>query len=171
MLDCYKALSIDKMHLKSHFRLVKCLTELKQMSEARECMDLFVKRFPDYANSNACDILANEIETFIAKEAEKKNDKNKKSSSSSSESGSENEYYQYLSKRSKANEKSSDDEETELETKLLNMRKRYSNAKVNACNFSKRYCGHCNVSTDIKEACFLGRFNSIYCRGILGFKT
>lgn len=33
---------------------------------------------------------------------------------------------------------------------------RYQQARSKACDFTKRYCGHCNVATDIKEANFLG---------------
>ena len=28
----------------------------------------------------------------------------------------------------------------------------------NACDYETRYCGHCNTTTDIKEANFFGRF-------------
>lgn len=33
---------------------------------------------------------------------------------------------------------------------------KYREAHRNALDFKKRYCGHCNVATDIKEANFIG---------------
>ncbi len=36
------------------------------------------------------------------------------------------------------------------------MKSNYQKARLEARDFKTRYCGHCNVSTDIKEACFLG---------------
>ncbi len=36
------------------------------------------------------------------------------------------------------------------------MNKKYKKLKLNAIDFKSRYCGHCNVATDIKEACFIG---------------
>ena len=35
--------------------------------------------------------------------------------------------------------------------------KKYKKQKINAFDFKSRYCGHCHVATDIKEACFLGK--------------
>lgn len=165
MLDCYKALSLDKMHLKSHFRLVRCLYELKWVKEAKECLDIFIDRFPEYANSNACDSLANEIEEALFKLEEKS--KNKKDESETSNSDSDNEYDHFLTKRKKSNtsksgsDKSNEDDELDEDVsnerrKVRLLRKRYQHAKEKAIDIKQRYCGHCNVSTDIKEACFLG---------------
>lgn len=157
LLDCYEALNIDKMHLKSHFRLVKCLFELKWIEEAKECLDIFVERFPEYANSNACDILVNDIEEALFKMKEKK----KKSQVTSSESSdSENEYDKFLTKKQR-NDSSSDNDasrssEDDGDSRLRLMYRKYLNARESAIDFKTRFCGHCNVSTDIKEACFLG---------------
>jgi hypothetical protein len=74
MRDCYIALHLDKNHLKSHFRLAKCLNDLKWHREAKECIDIFVRRFPDYASSQACESLIKDINANVKKlkEAEKK---------------------------------------------------------------------------------------------------
>lgn len=36
---------------------------------------------------------------------------------------------------------------------------KYEKARANAIDYKTRYCGHCNVATDIKEANFLGEYN------------
>ncbi len=160
MLDCYSALSLDKMHLKSHFRLVRCLYELKWYHEARECLDLFEKRFPEYANTNACEVLAEDIN----KQLKKFNLKKEKPSTPTTDEDSVNEYDEFVTKKSKRNAESSEtcseseNDETQFSQKKRNeiIMTNYLNAKLNACDLKSRYCGHCNVSTDIKEACFFG---------------
>jgi hypothetical protein len=109
LLDCYRALSLDRMHLKSHFRLVRCLFELKWYQEARQCMDMFVKRFPDYANTNACDALADEINKQLKKLS------SEKSRASTTEDESENEYDRFVTKKSKR-DNTDDESSTESET-------------------------------------------------------
>lgn len=72
MRDCYMALHLDKFHMKSHFRLAKCLKDLKWIDEAKECIDIFVKRYPDYASSDTCKNLVNEIASEIKKQLSSK---------------------------------------------------------------------------------------------------
>lgn len=43
----------------------RCLSDLKWFEEADECLKIFRKRFPDYANSQACDNLIKEINTGL----------------------------------------------------------------------------------------------------------
>jgi hypothetical protein len=70
---------LDQNHLKSHFRLAKCLNELKWHREAKECIDIFVRRFPDYASSQACENLIKDINNELKKL--KESDKKKNGSS------------------------------------------------------------------------------------------
>lgn len=70
MCDCYKALEIDNMHLKSHFRLAKCLNELGWFADAKECLRIFSARFPSYARTNAFDNLLQEVDQNIRKSKE-----------------------------------------------------------------------------------------------------
>ena len=168
LLDCYKALDFDKMHMKSHFRLVRCLYELKWCSEAKECLEIFIKRFPEYANSNACDALVKDIKTKLDetfKLANKTSVSTNADEATTTSEESENEYDQFLTtKKKKRNntDSNSDDtsstksNESEQDEKLKLMRRNYLKAKIKAVDLKKRFCGHCNVSTDIKEACFLG---------------
>ena len=46
-------------------------------------------------------------------------------------------------------------QETNIPTTKM-LLKKYNKLKKDAFDFKLRYCGHCNVATDIKEANFLG---------------
>lgn len=63
--DCLKALSLNPGHLKAHFRLARCLFELKYVSEALECLDDFKGKFPEQAHSSACDSLDKDIKAAL----------------------------------------------------------------------------------------------------------
>jgi len=114
--DCYSALAFNPDHVKAHFRLVRCLFELKWLKEAHSNLIEFKSKYPDYAKTKA----------YCALEKDVKN----------------------ASKSSKKHERDFDEEDlmTESEAKL----------RSEACDYLQRYCGHCNTTTDIKEANFLG---------------
>ncbi len=63
--DCLKALSLNPAHLKAHFRLARCLFELKYVAEAQECLDDFKGKFPEQAHSSACDALDKDIKAAL----------------------------------------------------------------------------------------------------------
>lgn len=63
--DCLKALSLNPAHLKAHFRLARCLFELKYVAEALECLDDFKGKFPEQAHSSACDALDKDIKAAL----------------------------------------------------------------------------------------------------------
>lgn len=63
--DCLKALTLNPSHLKAHFRLARCLFELKYITEALECLDDFRGKFPEQANSSACDALDKDIKAAL----------------------------------------------------------------------------------------------------------
>lgn len=63
--DCLKALSLNPGHLKAHFRLARCLFELKYVAEALECLDDFKGKFPEQAHSSACDALDKDIKAAL----------------------------------------------------------------------------------------------------------
>jgi tetratricopeptide (TPR) repeat protein len=251
MLDCYKALSFDIMHLKSHFRLAKCLFDLKWYREADEVIKIFVKRFPDYAETLACENLVKDIKGAIDNSTANNNQsgsralRNRKKTSNNTltnflkqnpnnhTNGEESEELEseddtssneedYEEKEDSTNEDDeidldqidlsnylNDDDEKMIEDdddnktgdrdsdsiyklkrstrkkrcdtnnntahrsnlnndnnnckKILNKKKklkalikRYNEVKSESVDFKSRYCGHCNVDTDIKEAAFLG---------------
>lgn len=63
--DCLKAISLNPCHLKAHFRLARCLFELKYVAEALECLDDFKGKFPEQAHSSACDALDRDINAAL----------------------------------------------------------------------------------------------------------
>lgn len=63
--DCLKALSLNPAHLKAHFRLARCLFELKYVAEALECLDDFKGKFPEQAHSSACSALDKDIKAAL----------------------------------------------------------------------------------------------------------
>uniref|UniRef100_A0A8C6VX61 WD and tetratricopeptide repeats 1 n=1 Tax=Nothobranchius furzeri TaxID=105023 RepID=A0A8C6VX61_NOTFU len=124
--DCVKALTLNPGHLKAHFRLARCLFELKYVSEALECLDDFKGKFPEQAHSSACDGLEKDIKAALFSKSESEDKKGNSSirfhSFSRKESIPEDEVW------------------------------------LRECSFDykHRYCGHCNTTTDIKEANFFG---------------
>jgi len=170
MQDCYTALSLDKTNLKSHFRLSKCLNDLKWSKEAKECIDLFCKRFPDYANSQACENLVKEIEKALetkrkhaerSKKAERSESKDEteeddESDSSESDESDENESKENEDSHESNRKKKRCNSKTMKSNARMEQIKNYKKARENAIDYKARYCGHCNVATDIKEANFIG---------------
>lgn len=68
--DCLKALTLNPGHLKAHFRLARCLFELKYVTEALECLDDFKGKFPEQAHSSACDALDKDIKAALFSKTE-----------------------------------------------------------------------------------------------------
>lgn len=59
--------------------------------------------------------------------------------------------------------------DTNLEVRISGPEKLW---RKNAWDYQHRYCGHCNATTDIKEANFFGKY--VFCatfKGVLGFCT
>ena len=68
--DCVRALTLNPGHLKAHFRLARCLFELKYVTEALECLDDFKGKFPEQAHSSACDALDKDIKAALFSKSE-----------------------------------------------------------------------------------------------------
>ncbi|XP_053743944.1 WD and tetratricopeptide repeats protein 1 [Synchiropus splendidus] len=125
--DCLRALTLNPSHLKAHFRLARCLFELNYVPEALDCLDDFKGKFPEQANSSACDALDKDIRASLLS---KSNSDDERSSSSS--------FRQQSTYR----------KESVPEDELILRQLSY--------DYKYRYCGHCNTTTDIKEANFFG---------------
>lgn len=125
--DCQNALQKDPNHLKAHFRLSRCFYELAWPQEAFNCLEQFKSKFPDYAKSNACETLERDIKAAIYSKIEK-DDKDNNSSETDSPGA-------------KGPAQISEQEKLWREQTY---------------DYNARFCGHCNTTTDIKEANFFG---------------
>uniref|UniRef100_A0A8C0XZT6 WD and tetratricopeptide repeats 1 n=1 Tax=Cyprinus carpio carpio TaxID=630221 RepID=A0A8C0XZT6_CYPCA len=125
--DCLKALSLNPAHLKAHFRLARCLFELKYIAEALECLDDFKGKFPEQAHSSACDALDRDIKAALFSKADSSEDK---------KGNSAVRFHSFSRKES-------------IPEDEIVLRER-------SFDYKHRYCGHCNTTTDIKEANFFG---------------
>lgn len=124
--DCHSALHLDPNHLKAHFRLARCLYELSWPQEAFDCLQQFKSKFPDYAKSNACEALDKDIKAAIY---------------------------------SKTDDKEADmsvDPQSPVRRKSFPISDQETIWRDLACDHESRFCGHCNTTTDIKEANFFG---------------
>ncbi|XP_069828739.1 WD and tetratricopeptide repeats protein 1 isoform X2 [Dendropsophus ebraccatus] len=124
--DCLQALALNPAHLKAHFRLARCLFELRYVSEALDCLEEFKTKFPEQAQSSACDALDRDIRVALFSKNENQDDK---------KGGS-------VRLRSGGRKDSLSEDELLLRERSL--------------DYKHRYCGHCNTTTDIKEASFMG---------------
>ncbi|XP_077432868.1 WD and tetratricopeptide repeats protein 1 isoform X2 [Vanacampus margaritifer] len=123
--DCLKALTLNPEHLKAHFRLARCLFELKYVPEAQDCLKDFKGKFPEQAHSSPCDALDKDIKAFF-------------SQSESAVKKSNNSIRLHSFNR----------KEPIPEDELV--------FREQSMDYKHRYCGHCNTTTDIKEANFFG---------------
>ncbi|XP_064627626.1 WD and tetratricopeptide repeats protein 1-like [Lineus longissimus] len=126
--DCHAAIHADQNHLKAHFRLARCLYELSWTKEAADCLLYFKNKFPDYAKNPACEALDRDISAAIHCRTEQ-DEKDKKIEEE--RSGWKNNWRHNVSEQEKT-------------------------WRANAMDYEMRFCGHCNTTTDIKEANFFG---------------
>uniref|UniRef100_A0A8C8IWY2 WD and tetratricopeptide repeats 1 n=1 Tax=Oncorhynchus tshawytscha TaxID=74940 RepID=A0A8C8IWY2_ONCTS len=140
--DCLKALSLNPGHLKAHFRLARCLFELKYVAEALECLDDFKGKFPEQAHSCACDALDKDIKAALFSKMDSAEDKK----------GNSSIRFHTFSRK-----------ESIPEDEVVLRERSY--------DYKHRYCGHCNTTTDIKEANFFGRRLLTWCGSSRGTIT
>lgn len=164
--DCLTALGLDPDHIKAHLRLSQCLLQLEWLAEAQNCLDNFSSRHPDFVKSKAFTQLVNDLEKAKEKIKPGKGDSNIKTLPTASSP--------VLSQYSAADflRSSSDDDEdledVDMETDdgdgvskrfgcfSPDLAKEEVDMRLAARDYSVRYLGSCNTTTDIKEANFLG---------------
>ncbi|CAG2161831.1 unnamed protein product [Oppiella nova] len=125
--DCYSALNIDADYLKAHYRLVRCMLSLEWYREASDCFESFKTKFPDQSTNDFSNSLNKDIQKAI-------NTKSDKSSHVSSDGNGL-------------------DMAFNMSNAVNNQEKEWRSLSY---DYKKRFCGHCNTTTDIKEANFFG---------------
>ncbi|XP_047487482.1 WD and tetratricopeptide repeats protein 1-like isoform X2 [Penaeus chinensis] len=133
--DCFTALEIDPHHVKAHFRLARCLHQLGREQEAQLCLEEFRRQHPDHSSSPACSALAHDITSSI------------------------------LQLQNGNNSSEGDMDEEGLLGVLPTPSTQEQEWRVRATDYHKSYCGHCNTTTDIKEAAFLGKDGEFIAAG------
>lgn len=163
--DCHNAITIDSDYLKAHFRLARCLYELHWNKEAFDCLQVFKAKFPDHANTQSCEMLDRDIQQAIFSKTES----SKKGSHSCNSGKSERITIQTTRSQSEAGSNRNDDTASSpLDTSasssisftpsfLSHQEREWRSLSY---DYKSRFCGHCNTTTDIKEANFFGRFVS-----------
>jgi len=149
--DCHATIRIDKQHVKAHLRVVRCLLELNMIEESRAYLSAFKGAFPDHANSSSCLALESEVERKISK---KKRDAAVEGHKSTTRNGRR--------RRSNSNEDDQDSMADSSDPELGAMQSSEPSSSpvstLTCYDYNRRYCGHCNTTTDIKEANFFGRY-------------
>ncbi|XP_054271987.1 WD and tetratricopeptide repeats protein 1-like isoform X1 [Macrosteles quadrilineatus] len=130
--DCHTTLHLDCNHVKAFFRLARCLNELHWTDEAKQCLEMFKQRFPNHVNSHACRALEKDI--FMA-------------TMSSSPEGSEEDSDDLEMAK---------DGDLGLDGILSRISSQERHWREGSYDYDKRFYGHCNTTTDIKEANFFG---------------
>lgn len=136
--DFYRSLELDGGHFKTHWNLAQCLYDLRWYKEAYECLEKLKAYFPDQTQAPR----------FLKLESDIRYALNLTDTSSSSSSKSDSD---------KLNEDSEDSSNTKRFKKFDHLSDQEIEWRALAYDFKRRYCGHCNVTTDIKEANFFGK--------------
>uniref|UniRef100_A0A2L2YFC7 WD and tetratricopeptide repeats protein 1 n=1 Tax=Parasteatoda tepidariorum TaxID=114398 RepID=A0A2L2YFC7_PARTP len=138
--DCYAAMRLDPEYLKAYFRLAQCLHKLHWGKAAMECLAKIRERFPNYARSRAFEAFETDIKVSVYADLEGMDsdssdepDATVLSSSSTSQ--------RRLNNAAKA---------------LMALSEKERKWRTSSFDYEARFCGHCNTTTDIKEANFFG---------------
>jgi len=169
--DCLQALALDPGHVKAHLRLAQCLLELEWLAEASQCLDNFKIRHPEFIKSKAFIQLARDFE--VAKEKIKPGKGRTKMSSLPAASSPVLQQYCAADFLRSSSDDDGDEEDAEADDDMdtddadeedprgfgsysPELSRQEARWRRGARDYSTRYLGTCNTTTDIKEANFLG---------------
>jgi len=162
--DCHEALkgeTLPSIKCKAHFRLAKCLYELQWTDEALICIERFKVAFPDHAAKPPCETLSRDIKAtlFGFKERESKDkdeeddDDDDDSSSAGGGGGGGNSGSRPTARRRPPRRPGRPRSPVSSGYRLS---EKESSWRSEAKDYKLRFAGHCNTTTDIKEANFFG---------------
>jgi len=166
--DCLTALRLNPGHVKAHLRLAQCLLDLEWMVEAAKCLENFKHRHPEFIKSKPFIQMERDLES--AEEKIKLNNKDGRKLSSLSSATSpvmvQHSAMDFLRTREADQDQpmdsddNTDEEMEEVVSDIGRFSAELSSEEVSlrrrARDYSSRYLGTCNTTTDIKEANFLG---------------
>jgi len=161
--DCYTALSLDPGHIKAHLRLARCLHDLDWTAEATKCLELFKTKYPEHVKSQACRQLEEDMAGATrpprggSRVGQRQPPRHRTAASFRRDADETMEM-------GEDDEEEDDDEDEEEEASFTSSStgrgRKWSQQELGwrgeARDYSSRFCGHCNTTTDIKEANFFG---------------
>ena len=180
--DCYYVLNQDPTDVKAHLRLCRCLLEMKRPEEAQKCIEVFKVCCPDQVKSPDCQKVEQEITQALEKLSEE-NQSSRNKGEGASKSPELLRRHFLLNPHSDDTDSESDHEDMEeveepesenvendqnndnlseastskrKKTESSEVEKEEMNCRLSAADYYLRFCGHCNTTTDIKEANFFG---------------
>jgi len=172
--DCLIALSQDPGHIKAHLRLAQCLTELEWLPEASKCLDNFKQRHPEHKKSAAFSQREHELNSALESKSDNKSSKVGVSTDVAAPTSPVLSQYSaadFMRSDVSGEPMDSDDSDDNsgpatnhpggIGSRLGHVSSEHSKQETefrrNAKDYSARFLGACNTTTDIKEANFLGR--------------
>lgn len=132
--DCQTTILLDPGHVKAQFRLARCLYDLNRAPEASKVIGNFQQKFPDLATNAACRALYKDIKKTMGSE---------KDDEPETEEADEE-------------EEKDEDDFSPPEDVRQGISPHERQWRQNSVDYEVRFCGHCNTTTDIKEANFFG---------------
>jgi len=153
--DCQTALNIDSDYMKAHYRLVRCLYDLHWIKEAFDCLISFKTKFPDHAHTDSCNSLDRDIHKALYSKSDSSNHPNETSTGTSQSTVNSDTIRQLIGESAN---NASTNLINNMSNYLTNQEKEW---RSQSFDYKSRFCGHCNTTTDIKEANFFGRYHSI----------
>jgi len=163
--DCLLAMGLDPGHVKAHLRLAQCLMDLEWLAEADQCLENFKLRHPEFIKSKAFSHLLRDLNVAKDKiKPGKGKSKLRTLPSASSPVLSQYSAADFLRTSDDGQDDTDMDTDDNEDSDSGHGRNGYfspdlSRAEVElrmlARDYSTRYLGTCNTTTDIKEANFL----------------
>ncbi|KAK2710929.1 WD and tetratricopeptide repeats protein 1-like isoform X2 [Artemia franciscana] len=137
---CLSAIELDPDYMKAYYRLARCLLDLKRPKEAEKVVIIFEEKFPDEVEQGWFKLLKTDLKAVLESLTAIENNGRAQSGSGYVEMSIEGNHYEIMAR--------------------LNTDRNLSPAEVSwrksAHDYERRFCGHCNTTTDIKEANFFG---------------
>lgn len=138
MSDCLAALALDPEYVKAYYRLCKCLHALGWHKDVGDLLSYLRRQFPSHPSMTGDVAAIKEMEKAVADAT--------KAASASEQSKSK------AGKASQTKKNGTGD----ARGNLLSVPPIEATWTAQAFDYTKRFCGHCNTTTDIKEANFFG---------------
>lgn len=165
--DCFQTLELEPEHLKALFRLARCLYELKQSVEAQCCLELFKRKFPDHAKSPAFSSLDRDIKDVLFSDIS--SDLHEKPTAATTRKRTR----KGILREEESGSPGSDDSDSQANSSMepqggsaeFRLSEQETVFREEAMDYDLRFCGHCNTTTDIKEANFLGSYGEYIVAG------